>query len=43
LVFKVEDRARVDAFVDADPYVQNNLVVKWRIRPWTVVIGAEAK
>ena len=38
LVFRSEDRAAVEAFVRKDPYVNNGLVVKWRIRPWTVVI-----
>ncbi len=38
-VFAVEDRARVEAFVAADPYVANGLVPSWRIREWTVVIG----
>ncbi|MHA7237949.1 YciI-like protein, partial [Burkholderia pseudomallei] len=23
----------------ADPYVANGLVKRWRVRPWTVVIG----
>ncbi|MDY0000368.1 MAG: YciI-like protein [Polyangia bacterium] len=40
LVFRVEDRAEVEAFVAADPYVQNGLVTRWRIRPWTVVVGS---
>lgn len=38
LVFRVADRATVEAFVAADPYVQNGLVTRWEIRPWTVVI-----
>lgn len=40
LVFKVEDRARIEAFVEGDPYVQNGLVTGWRIREWTVVVGS---
>jgi uncharacterized protein len=40
LVFKVEDRAQVEAFVRKDPYVASGLVTAWRIRPWTVVVGA---
>ena len=39
LVFRAADRATVEAFVQADPYVQNGLVTRWEIRPWTVVIG----
>jgi uncharacterized protein len=38
LVFYCEDHGTVDAFVRADPYVQNGLVLQWEIRPWTVVI-----
>ncbi len=38
-VFSVEDRARVEAFMAADPYVANGLVPSWRIREWTVVVG----
>jgi uncharacterized protein YciI len=40
LVFKVEDQAQVEEFVGRDPYVANGLVTAWRIRPWTVVVGA---
>ena len=39
LVFRAADRSTVEAFVQADPYVQNGLVTRWEIRPWTVVIG----
>jgi uncharacterized protein len=41
LVFRSDDASTVEAFVDADPYVENGLVTAWRIRPWTVVIGAD--
>jgi len=41
LVFRVADRAGVEAFAKQDPYVVNGLVVHWQIRPWTVVIGGE--
>lgn len=40
LAFKVSDKARVEAFVHQDPYVQNGLVTKWHIREWSVVVGA---
>jgi uncharacterized protein YciI len=40
LAFKTEDRAHIEAFVTKDPYVINGLVTQWRIRPWTVVVGA---
>lgn len=35
--FALEDRAQVEAFVDADPYVAAGLVSNWRIEPWKVV------
>ncbi len=40
LVWSTEDRAVVEAFTEADPYVRNGLVRAWRIREWNVVIGA---
>ena len=40
LVFRAADSAAVKAFVNQDPYVQNGLVARWEIRPYTVVIGA---
>jgi hypothetical protein len=40
IVFKVEDKATVEEFVGKDPYVVNSLVTGWRIREWTVVVGA---
>ncbi len=33
------DRAAVEAFVAADPYVANGLVTGWRIRHWQVGVG----
>jgi hypothetical protein len=42
LVFRVDDPAVVEDFVNHDPYVQQGLVKDWRIRSWTVVIGAAA-
>ena len=38
LVFRCQDRAVVERFVENDPYVRNGLVPQWEIRPWTVVI-----
>lgn len=40
LVFRADDPGPVEAFVREDPYVKNGLVTRWRIRPWTVVVGA---
>ncbi|MBK8903207.1 MAG: YciI family protein [Anaerolineaceae bacterium] len=39
LVFRAEAALVVEDFVNNDPYVQNGLVARWEIRPWTVVIG----
>jgi uncharacterized protein YciI len=41
LVFRAESPATVEAFALADPYVTEGLVTAWRVRPWTVVIGAD--
>jgi uncharacterized protein len=39
LVWKCADRAPIEAFVAADPYVKNGLVARWEIRDWYVVIA----
>jgi uncharacterized protein YciI len=39
LAFSTDDRAVVEAFVAADPYVREGLVTAWEIRSWNVVIG----
>jgi uncharacterized protein YciI len=41
-VFRAADAKAVEAFAQADPYVKNGLVRSWRVRPWTVVVGALA-
>lgn len=41
LVFRAENEEVVKEFVERDPYVQNGLIVRHRIRPWSVVIGAQ--
>ena len=41
LVFRVDDESVVRRFVEADPYVKEGLVTAWRIRAWTVVVGAD--
>ena len=38
LVFRTDDPATVERFVQSDPYVANGLVKSWTIRKWTVVI-----
>jgi uncharacterized protein YciI len=42
LVCRAESAAAVENFARADPYVIEGLVTAWRVRPWTIVIGAEA-
>lgn len=42
LVFRVSDPSRVEEFARRDPYVTHGVVTRWQVRPWTVVIGAEA-
>jgi uncharacterized protein YciI len=40
LAFKVNSRDTIEQFVAADPYVRTGIVTAWRIREWTVVVGA---
>ncbi len=42
LLFQGNDDSAARAFAEADPYVRAGLVTRWRIRPWTTVVGAEA-
>lgn len=39
LMFEGEDASAAEAFAQADPYVANGLVTRWRVREWTTVIG----
>jgi uncharacterized protein len=39
LLFKGESPQVAEAFAQADPYVTNGLVVRWRVREWTTVAG----
>ena len=41
LVFRADSAAVAEDFARADPYVAEGLVTGWRVRPWTVVIGAD--
>lgn len=40
IAFKVDDKSKIEEFVEKDPYVVKGLVTGWRIREWTVVVGA---
>jgi hypothetical protein len=42
LLFQADSAAAAEAFAAADPYVQNGLVIHWRVRAWTTVVGASA-
>ncbi len=35
--------AAVEAFACADPYMRNDLITAWRVRPWTTVVGELAE
>eukprot|EP00882_Tetradesmus_deserticola_P010557 GHRQ01011152.1.p1 GENE.GHRQ01011152.1~~GHRQ01011152.1.p1 ORF type:complete len:140 (+),score=44.32 GHRQ01011152.1:116-535(+) len=39
-IFKNTSRDAIEAFVQADPYVQNGLVPDYSIKPYTVVVGS---
>ena len=39
-VFRTDGPEPAENFVRRDPYVAGGVVTGWRIRPWTVVIGA---
>jgi uncharacterized protein YciI len=43
LVFQGESPAAAEAFARHDPYVRNGLITKWKVRPWTVVVGNEPR
>ena len=42
LLFQGDSPATAEAFARADPYVKQGLVTRWRVRPWTTVVGAQA-
>jgi len=39
LLFQGDSADAAERFARNDPYVANGLVVRWRVRPWTTVIG----
>jgi uncharacterized protein len=43
IIFRGEDSTTASGFAEKDPYVRNGLVKHWEVRPWTVVVGGEAK
>ena len=42
LLFSGVSAAAAEKFALADPYVRHGLVARWRVRPWTTVIGVMA-
>lgn len=42
LIFRGNDPEIASDFAVNDPYVKNGLITEWTVRPWTVVIGADA-
>jgi uncharacterized protein YciI len=42
LFFQGDSPEVAERFAKADPYVRNGLVVSWRVRPWTTVVGDAA-
>lgn len=42
LLFQGESSGVAEAFAQADPYVRHGVVTRWRVRPWTTVVGAGA-
>src|SRR4051812_9847080 len=42
LLFESETAAVAERFAEGDPYVREGLVTRWRVRPWTTVVGPRA-
>jgi uncharacterized protein YciI len=42
LLFKAETASVAEDFAKNDPYVQNGVVLSWRVREWMTVVGAGA-
>ncbi len=42
LLFTGSGPEAAERFAQADPYVTNGLVSRWRVRPWTTVVGESA-
>ncbi len=43
LVFRGDSVEIAERFARADPYVLQGLATRWHVRPWRVVVGADAK
>lgn len=42
LLFEADSADVAKAFAEADPYVQNGIVTRWRVRAWETVVGKDA-
>jgi hypothetical protein len=42
LLFQGDAPSVAERFAETDPYVLNGLITRWRVRPWTTVIGPGA-
>src|SRR5262249_1632844 len=42
LLFQCDSPAPAERFAQADPYVKNGLVSRWRVRKWNTVVGKDA-
>jgi uncharacterized protein YciI len=42
IIFRGNSPDAARAFAEQDPYVRNGLVQCWEVRPWNVVVGADA-
>lgn len=42
LLFTGDSPSVAEGFARSDPYVTNGLVTRWRVRPWSTVVGASA-
>jgi uncharacterized protein YciI len=43
LLFVGASPAAAEAFAAADPYVHYGVVARWRVTPWTTVVGPDAE
>jgi uncharacterized protein YciI len=42
IVFRGDSPDAAKEFAEKDPYVRNDFVRRWEVRPWNVVVGADA-
>ena len=41
LIFQSSGPEAAESFAYNDPYVKHGLITRWKVRPWTVVVGNE--